>query len=157
MRARIIAALLAASLLGTACGAFADVVRGNGKVKTEGRSLPSFSSVSLSGSGDLRIHKGSQRLEITADSNVLPYITTEVTGGVLKIGFKPFTSITKITKLVFDGCLGFRSGRAPYTLFRSSARFGPGIGLLTISSNLWSGHVTDRRGSSRCSRIGKPT
>jgi len=102
MRARIIAAFLAASILGSASCAFADIVRGNGKVKTEGRSVSSFSSVIMSGSGNLRIRKGAQKLEITADSNILPYITTEVSGGRLKIGFKPFTSILSTTKLEFD-------------------------------------------------------
>ncbi len=102
MRARIIAAFLAASVIGTASSAYADIVRGNGKVKTEGRSVSAFSSVSMAGSGNLRVHKGAGNIEITADSNILPYITTEVRGGELKIGFKPFTSIIRTTKLEFD-------------------------------------------------------
>jgi hypothetical protein len=102
MRATIFAALLAASALGSASCAFGDIVRGNGKVETEGRNVSGFSSVSVSGSGTLRVHEGSQKVEIKADSNILPYITTEVYGGELKIGLKPFTSIAGATKLEYE-------------------------------------------------------
>jgi hypothetical protein len=83
-------------------GAFADVVIGNGKVETDRRSVSAFSSISMGGSGTLRVHKGAQKVELTCDSNILPYITTDVEGGELKIGFKPFTSINKATKMQFD-------------------------------------------------------
>jgi hypothetical protein len=93
--------LVASALFSVSCG-FADMVRGNGKVETEGRSVSAFTSVSVSGSGTLRVREGSRKVEITADSNLLPYITTEVSGGELKIGLKPFTSISHATKMEYD-------------------------------------------------------
>jgi hypothetical protein len=96
---KLIASLMLSAL---ALGAFADIVSGNGQVKTERRSLPAFRSIGVSGSGILRVHRGGQKVEITSDSNILGYITTEVVGGELKIGFRPFTSILKSTKLEYD-------------------------------------------------------
>jgi hypothetical protein len=83
-------------------GASADIVVGNGKVSSETRSLPAFSSISVSGSGILKVHKGTQKVDLTSDSNILPYITTTVSGGELKIGFKPFTSIMGSSKIEYD-------------------------------------------------------
>jgi hypothetical protein len=82
--------------------ACADIVAGNGRVATEKRRVDSFSSISVSGSGTLRVHRGAQKVELTCDSNILPYITTTVERGELRIGFKPLTSIVKATKMEFD-------------------------------------------------------
>jgi hypothetical protein len=98
MRAFAFAIVLAAAT-SSAC---ADVVIGNGKVEAERRTVPAFSSISVGGSGTLKVHRGGQRLTITSDSNILPYVTTEVSGSELKIGLKPMTSITRMTKLEFD-------------------------------------------------------
>jgi hypothetical protein len=106
MRALITAILLTGAL----ALASADIVFGNGKIETDRRSLPAFKSISIAGSGTLRVHRGGQRVEIAADSNILPYITTAVSGDELKIGFKPFTSITSATKLQFDITLPELSG-----------------------------------------------
>jgi hypothetical protein len=89
-------------MLAIAVGAYAEIVVGNGRVETERRNVPAFGSISVAGSGTLRVHKGGQKVEIACDSNVLPYITTSVVGGELKIGFKPFVSVSNLTKLQFD-------------------------------------------------------
>lgn len=91
-------------------GGFADVVVGNGRVESEGRSLPSFRSIQCSGSGTLRVHKGSQKVVISADSNILPFVTTSVSGGELRIGLKPMTMIMKASKMQFDVTLPDLSG-----------------------------------------------
>lgn len=83
-------------------GASADIVFGNGDVQIEQRTVASFSSISVAGSGTLRVHKGGQKVSLKSDSNVLPYITTEVVDGQLRIGFKPFTSLTGTTKLEYE-------------------------------------------------------
>jgi len=98
MRAFAIAIVLAAAT----SSAWADIVIGNGKVETERRTVPAFSSISVGGSGTLKVHRGERRLSITGDSNILPYVTTEVSGSELKIGFKPMTSISRMTKLEFE-------------------------------------------------------
>jgi hypothetical protein len=83
-------------------GAHAEIVLGNGKVETERRNVPAFKSISVSGSGTLRVHKGGQKVEISCDSNILPYITTTVAGDELAIGFKPFVGIRNPSKLQFE-------------------------------------------------------
>ncbi len=98
MRALIVGLLLCGSL----AGLFADVLVGNGRVETERRSLPSFTSISLGGSGILRVHRGGQRVELSSDSNILPYITTSVSEGELSIGLEPLTGILSSTKLEYD-------------------------------------------------------
>jgi hypothetical protein len=98
LRALFIAVLLSATI----AGSYADIVLGNGRVETERRSLPAFSSVSIGGSGTLRVHRGAQKVEVSCDSNILPYISMSVSGDELSIGFKPFTNIMSLTKLEFD-------------------------------------------------------
>jgi len=98
MRSFLVSVMLTATLVGAA----ADVVFGNGRIDSERRSVPAFKSISIAGSGTLRVHKGGQKVEITGDSNILPYVTTTVSGGELKIGLKPFTSLMRVAKLQFD-------------------------------------------------------
>jgi hypothetical protein len=98
MRAIFVMVLLSSALTFAA----ADVVIGNGRVETERRSVPAFKSIAVSGSGILRVHRGAQKLELRADSNILPYITTTVLGSELIIGFKPFTSILRSSKLEYE-------------------------------------------------------
>jgi hypothetical protein len=90
--------------------ASADVVVGNGKVETERRNLPAFRSIHVSGSGTLKVHRGPKQVEITCDSNILPYITTTVADGKLKIGLEPFTAIVGMAKMQFDVTLPELSG-----------------------------------------------
>jgi len=143
MRASILAALLSASALSSVSCGFADIVRGNGKVETERRSVSAFKSVSVSGSGMLRVHRGSQKVEIIADSNILPYITTEVAGGELKIGFKSLTSIVRSTKLEYDVTLpsleGLRlsgSGQAYVDAFAGESFKGSSSGSGDVKAEL---------------------
>jgi hypothetical protein len=89
-------------LTALAVGASADIVVGNGRVASEKREVSAFKSISVSGSGTLRVHKGAQKVELKSDSNILSYITTTVSGDELRIGFKPFTSLLTVTKLEYD-------------------------------------------------------
>jgi len=98
VRAFIVSIMLAT----LAVGASADIVIGNGRIASERREVPAFKTISVSGSGTLRVHKGAQKVELKSDSNVLGYITTTVSGDELKIGFKPFTSLLRVTKLEYD-------------------------------------------------------
>jgi len=124
MRAVLVGLLLSLSL----AALFADVLVGNGRVVTERRSLSSFTSISLSGTGILRVHRGAERVELSSDSNILPYITTSVSGGELSIGLEPLTGILSSTKLQYDISLpelaGLRisgSGDAYVDAFRGEA------------------------------------
>ena len=96
---KIILLIVMAALVAVA---YADIIVGNGRVETESRKVAAFSSISLNGSGTLRVHRGSLKVEITSDSNILPYITATVSGDELRIGVEPFNSIMSATKLQFD-------------------------------------------------------
>jgi hypothetical protein len=98
MRALIASIMLTA----LAVGASADIVVGNGRISSEKREVSAFKTISVSGSGTLRVHKGAQKVELKSDSNILGYITTTVSGDELRIGFKPFTSLLKVSKLEYD-------------------------------------------------------
>ena len=75
------------ALLGVGCG---PVIEGSGKVTTETRQVSNFSQVELSGIGDVSVTQGdTETLRIEAEDNLIPYITTEVHGDTLEIGFKP--------------------------------------------------------------------
>jgi len=71
------------------------IVLGSGNVISEDRDVSGFSKVSVSGSGNLYIEQGDEEsLTIEAEDNILPFITTEVSGNTLKIGFKTGINIT---------------------------------------------------------------
>ena len=74
------------ALLGVGCG---PVIEGSGNVTTETRQVSNFSQVELSGIGDVSVTQGdTETLRIEAEDNLIPYITTEVHGDTLKIGFE---------------------------------------------------------------------
>jgi len=93
----IVGLLVVAVVLLGAC----NVVRGSGDMVTESRSVSNFDSISLSGSGDVIINQdGEESLTIETDDNVMQYITSEVRGGTLHLGFEELTSASP-TRLVF--------------------------------------------------------
>ncbi|MCX7028842.1 MAG: DUF2807 domain-containing protein [Spirochaetes bacterium] len=102
IRTLVIAAL---ALALSACSALAfgtwDNVRGNGTVRLESRDAPSFTGIENQGSGLVRFSQGSTRqVTVEADTNILPYIETEVQNGVLVLRTRPGISINP-TRLVF--------------------------------------------------------
>jgi hypothetical protein len=61
-------------------------VKGSGVVKTETRELPKFSAIDFGGAIELDVTaQKDQKVEIEADDNILPLITTEVKGDTLYI------------------------------------------------------------------------
>ncbi|MFZ5570568.1 MAG: head GIN domain-containing protein [Thermodesulfobacteriota bacterium] len=69
-----------------ASGATSGCTEGNGKISSETRNLPSFTGIAIDGAFDLRITCGKpQSVKVTADSNLLPFITTRVDAAVLTI------------------------------------------------------------------------
>ncbi len=78
-------------------------VSGSGNVITESRPVSGFDQVIFNGFGTLNIRQGAaESLQITADDNLLQYITTEVRNNVLTIGWKDNVSISQQTRLEFD-------------------------------------------------------
>ena len=90
MRTRLPAAILAILLAVAGCS----VVNGSGNVKTESRQVSGFTKIDLAGSGEVTIDQGpAESLTIEADDNVLPALTSEVSGSTLKLGTKPRTTV----------------------------------------------------------------
>jgi hypothetical protein len=75
-----------------------NAVVGSGVTKSETRPVSGFTSVEVSGSGEMTIEQGdSESLTIETDDNILPLITSDVNGGKLTIGTKPNTGISPKT------------------------------------------------------------
>jgi hypothetical protein len=84
MRYRTVLALLAVLLL-----AGCTITRGSGQVSSESSQVSGFSKVELSGSGELKIEQtGTESLTISAEDNVLPKISSEVSRDTLILGAK---------------------------------------------------------------------
>jgi len=94
--------LLAVPLLVVSCGDFLSGERGSGKVVSETRNPTGFSAVVLKGTGRVLIdNNGSESLEISADDNLLPLLTSEVHGDQLVLGTKDNTNITPSSDIVY--------------------------------------------------------
>lgn len=83
----LISILTTAALFGfSSCRHLGKGVQGSGVRKTEKRDLPAFKSIETNGAFAVRVTcQQAASLEIEGDDNILPLITTEVRGGVLKI------------------------------------------------------------------------
>ena len=62
---------------------------GNGNLVTSERSVSTFEKINSGGSSDIRFHISPKyRVVVTADSNLINIVTTDVRNNVLDIGFK---------------------------------------------------------------------
>ena len=99
MRLRVALALLAVVLLVAACS----VTRGSGQVATASRPVSGFTKVELSGTGELTIEKtGTDSLTISAEDNILPRLTSEISGDTLTLGTEPNTSIVPTKPITYS-------------------------------------------------------
>ena len=90
--------LLIASLSFASC----NIISGNGNVQDEKRDIPEIHTVRTSGSIDVEINGGdSYSLSVENDENLLPYLITDVSGGVLNIHYKDNYSVTNDHAKVF--------------------------------------------------------
>jgi hypothetical protein len=94
-----------------------ETITGNGNVKKETREVKGFTGVALSGNINVELAYGnSNSITVEGDENLLPYIETNVEGGVLKVKrmnkireFKTrnklivYVSLTKLTELKVSG------------------------------------------------------
>ena len=96
-----VAAFVALCLLVASCGS-SESVKGSGNVTTENRTVSGYDSVSLSGSGKLEIEQnGSEALSISADDNLMQYLTSEVKGHELVLEVKRGYSLSPSKPIVF--------------------------------------------------------
>jgi hypothetical protein len=77
-------------------------VRGSGNVISEPRTVSGFDSIALSGDGQLIIEQGdSDSLTVTADDNLLPYLTSDVSGKELRLSTRNGTSVNPSRRVVY--------------------------------------------------------
>jgi hypothetical protein len=93
------------SLAGCGLGAITGGgITGSGNLKTEVRQVSDFTQVEFSAVGTLTIEQtGVEGLSITADDNILPILTSDVSNGVLHLGAKDnqdYNAKTPITYLL---------------------------------------------------------
>src|SRR5688572_24381399 len=92
--------MLVSILLISSCG-FTNV-EGSGTVITEQRPVSGFTAVSLSGTGKLIINQtGKEGLTITADDNLMQYLTSEVHGSQLILGTTQYTNLNPSAPVVY--------------------------------------------------------
>jgi hypothetical protein len=84
-----------------ACG-FVDTIAGSGHVVTETRTVSGFTKVSLAGTGRLVVDQsGDETLTIETDDNLLPYLTSEVVSGELRLGTKLGAHVNPTRDIVY--------------------------------------------------------
>jgi len=99
MRSRVALALCLALLLLAACS----VTRGSGQLATTQREVTGFTKVELTGQGDVVIEQtGSDSLTISAEDNLLPLLTSDVSGDTLVLGTKPNTTIETTKPITYS-------------------------------------------------------
>lgn len=87
------------SIFASACTS-SQVITGKGNVTKEDRAVAGITSVDLAMPGNLTIVLGDKEaLTVEAESNLLPYIQTKVSNGVLTIGTTPGTSLLPLLTL----------------------------------------------------------
>ena len=87
---------------GVGAALFTPGIRGSGNVVSEPREVSGFTEVKLNGSGQLTIDQtGTESLTITADDNLLPYLTSEISAGRLTLGTKDRTSISPSKGVIY--------------------------------------------------------
>lgn len=114
----------------------------SGGVEVESRQISGFTVVELQGIGDLTIEQtGVESLTIEAADSILPKLTSDVTGGTLRLGAKPNTSVQATTpvkyRLTVKDLTGVSiSGSASASASKiTTSRFAAGIrgsGTITI-------------------------
>ena len=91
-------ALLAVGSVVTACSATA----GSGQLATQSRQVSGFTSVELTGVGELSIDQtGTESLTVSAEDNLLPLLTSEVEGDTLILGKKANTRIVTTKPITY--------------------------------------------------------
>ena len=101
-RSRPLFFAMAVALLLSGCNLVFDTIQGSGKSTTETRNVSGFTAVELDGSGDLQIQQtGTESLTITADDNLLEYLTSDINSGRLKLGTKNGAHVSSSKPVVY--------------------------------------------------------
>ncbi len=95
-------ATLGVALLLSGCGVNIGGTCGSGVVKSETRSVSGFSKIAFSGVGELAIAQtGTESLTLSAEDNLLPLLTSTVSGDTLSLGVKQGNTIIPTKPIIF--------------------------------------------------------
>lgn len=98
----LVAALALATALSSCTIVGLGGTTGSGTVKTETRNVSDFTKVQFSGIGTLNVTQtGTESLQVSADDNLLPLLTSTVNNGTLELGVKSGYVITPNKSIVF--------------------------------------------------------
>lgn len=80
-----------------------NTIVGSGNVISESRTVSGFNGVSLSGAGRLIVDRnGFESLTITAEENILPHLTSRVSGGLLDLGVETGKSVNTNREILYE-------------------------------------------------------
>ena len=84
-------------------GCRTSAISGSGNIVSGPRVVEGFTGVAISGSGRLSIkHTGAESLTVTADDNILNYLTSEVRAGQLRLGVRPGVNVRPSQDIVYQ-------------------------------------------------------
>lgn len=87
---------------GTVASSNSTSIEGSGKVKSESRKSKGFTSISLTGMGRVVLEQTEKdSLSVSADDNLLSYLTSEVKNGILTLGIKNNTSFNTHNEIAY--------------------------------------------------------
>ena len=102
---RLATCLLLLALVSAACTESTDsreTIRGSGNLITEARPVGDFDRLLIEGFGEVILDIGPEvSLEVEAEDNVMPRLTTEVRSGRLVIGIEPRTSFQNVDEPIY--------------------------------------------------------
>lgn len=102
MRIEKFALLVTLAVGANSCSSVVDSTKGSGNIKTESRTVADFKDVEVSGNAKLNVQQGDmETLTITADDNLLQYLTSDVQNGKLTLGTK-FVSMLPTAPIVYS-------------------------------------------------------
>ena len=77
-------------------------IRGNGRIKTEERSIAAFAVLDVGGAFEIEWESGAPALRITTDENLLPYIENNVSDDALRLRTREHVWPTRGIKVVIS-------------------------------------------------------
>lgn len=98
---KILIILLAACVVLVA-GCHLPGIRGNGRIKTEERSIAAFAALDIGGAFEIEWRSGAPALRITTDENLLPYIENNVSDDTLRLRTREHVWPTRGIKVVIS-------------------------------------------------------
>jgi hypothetical protein len=106
------------------CTGIRSEVQGSGVMLTESRPVADFQRIELSGPGVILVDRGdAESLQIEAEENILPVLTSSVANGQLQLGHEPFTNIIPTRQITY---------RVTVTEFSEMRISGSGEATITI-------------------------